>query len=890
MIQGGAVGKPLLRPAWAAWLVTVLAGPLPGQGWQGFTDRNAELKTAAYDFGAAGGGNENYYDGDMGDFDGDGAIDRALISRYGLLHNLAGGVMAPVSTQKLGRPPNSSPSPTGYLFGDEVAIGNDAVQWADIDGDGDLDSIQGGNGEPFTVQANRRGRFSIKKKYSGSALNIVSIDLERDGDVDLAAAHSFCSDALCGHGCPEQNCQGGSWPKEFHLWVNDGTGNFTDQAVQRGLNLGADLIVGIAAGDVDGDRDFDLLLLDGVKRGILLARNDGRGYFSTRLFLFKVPVRPIGPISSGFNQGMNLGDIDDDGDLDLVCALDRDVGTHPRVGHAVFVNDGAGNFAEESDLRFDTGAYTGFLLGGNGKLMDADHDGDLDFLAFDRGKNFFHLFLNDGAGSFSFAPAYSRTFPGQATALGNDTDVTDLDGDGTYDLWVGSAATIVHPLINTYRSPDGLPADVPRDLRVVSGAGGTTLAFRAPSFAATARHYRVYRGMAPGIAPRDRLLLKTVAISPHEDEGFSAPITHHTTTEYLGDADVRLDGEEVRFTDRTALPGITYHYSVSHVGTENTASRPTGEVAGRVEEAPPDDETDPSLDILSPDSQWWSPYPRIVIQYADGGSSIDLESLRVSFDVPIGSGDPASGGRPAGADLSDLFQRKDGGAFVLALAEGQALPQGLATLSARVGDRSGRTTVREVRVNIDSPASSAPRASITAEPTEGDAPLDVSFSGAGSMDPDGLVARWEWYFGDGREALGREATHRFSRPGTYRVLLLVRDHGGAVGTAVLAITVRGEEPVSPPFRRADANCDGRVNVADASHSLEWLFLGGQQPCCLEGADADSNGKVNLVDPVFTLFWLFLGGFPPADPGPSDCGRGPRPPAPPDCEAYPRAGC
>ena len=119
-----------------------------------------------------------------------------------------------------------------------------------------------------------------------------------------------------------------------------------------------------------------------MTRGVTLARNDGKGFFTLEPMPFSQPVRPIGPLSSGFNQGMSLGDIDDDGDLDLVIALERDVAPHPHVGHAIFMNDGAGKFTEESDARFETGDFAGFLRGGNGKLMDMDYDGDLDFPCF----------------------------------------------------------------------------------------------------------------------------------------------------------------------------------------------------------------------------------------------------------------------------------------------------------------------------------------------------------------------------------------------------------------------------------------------------------------------------------------------------------------------------
>ena len=340
-------------------VVQIAAAP-----WAGFVDKAAQLRTETFTFGPANpeafDSNENYYDGDFADFDGDGLMDRGLGSRYGLLKNTGAGFMTPFAGAKY----------VNYLFrGLQPGWGEDAFQWADVDGDGDLDIVQGGNGEPFTLQINQAGRFRTKWTKSGSALNIVNIDIERDGDVDLAVAHAFCSDALCGHGCPEEDCQGGSWPKEFHLWVNDGAGNFTDQANTRGLsNLGADLIVGIVAGDVDKDGDFDLMMINGIKRGITLAQNNGSGVFTRSLIPFSRAMAAIRPISSGFNQGMNLGDIDDDGDLDLVIALQRDTAgsPHPQVAHAIFINNGSGGFVEETATRFIVTGFTGFMSGGNG--------------------------------------------------------------------------------------------------------------------------------------------------------------------------------------------------------------------------------------------------------------------------------------------------------------------------------------------------------------------------------------------------------------------------------------------------------------------------------------------------------------------------------------------
>ncbi len=83
------------------------------------------------------------------------------------------------------------------------------------------------------------------------------------------------------------------------------------------------------------------------------------------------------------------------------------------------------------------------------------------------------------------------------------------------------------------------------------------------------------------------------------------------------------------------------------------------------------------------------------------------------------------------------------------------------------------------------------------------------------------------------------------------------------------------DTVGPPFRRGDANGDGATNLADAVATFNFLFLGGDEPPCLDAADAnDVDNALNLTDGVFLLNFLFLGGDPIADPGPFDCGPEP----------------
>jgi hypothetical protein len=91
------------------------------------------------------------------------------------------------------------------------------------------------------------------------------------------------------------------------------------------------------------------------------------------------------------------------------------------------------------------------------------------------------------------------------------------------------------------------------------------------------------------------------------------------------------------------------------------------------------------------------------------------------------------------------------------------------------------------------------------------------------------------------------------------------------------------------FKRGDANGDGNVLIADAQFVLNFLFLGGAVPPCLDGADANDDSSINLADPIRILFYLFLGGGPPPAPGPNTCGRDPTPDLL-DCITSLGAGC
>ncbi|MEM7261158.1 MAG: hypothetical protein AAF488_04145, partial [Planctomycetota bacterium] len=72
------------------------------------------------------------------------------------------------------------------------------------------------------------------------------------------------------------------------------------------------------------------------------------------------------------------------------------------------------------------------------------------------------------------------------------------------------------------------------------------------------------------------------------------------------------------------------------------------------------------------------------------------------------------------------------------------------------------------------------------------------------------------------------------------------------------------------YVRGDADASGIVNIADPIFILNYLFLGGTIPTCIDAADANGDGgEPSISDPVFLLLWLFAGGNPPPPPTPSD---------------------
>ncbi|MES0491256.1 MAG: FG-GAP-like repeat-containing protein [Leptospirales bacterium] len=256
------------------------------------------------------------------------------------------------------------------------------IAMGDVDGDGDIDRVEGNWRQPNKVYLNDgTGIFIDSGQNLGTDLttNIFLGDLDNDGDLDLVTGNSSNS----------------------KVYINDGTGTFVSS---RQI---ASYWTVVALADLDNDGDLDLFATTWYG-AMSFFMNNGSGVFSQGQ-----TIRDIGT-----NISVALGDIDNDGDLDIIEV--KSVYVWPNK---IYLNDGTGNFVDSGQT---------IILSGKILLEDVDGDGALDIIEMVGGGRV-TIYINDGTGNFVHNGAISPYTYGGIMATG------DVDGDGDLDIVIGAS-------------------------------------------------------------------------------------------------------------------------------------------------------------------------------------------------------------------------------------------------------------------------------------------------------------------------------------------------------------------------------------------------------------------------------------------------------------------
>jgi hypothetical protein len=319
----------------------------------------------------------------------------------------------------------------------------------DVDNDGWIDVLMTALGHTWMLRNNGNGTFTDVTTKAGLAdrrwsTSATFFDYDRDGWLDLFVANyvDFRIDAAreCFSAASARDyCNPAAYsPAPDRLLHNNGDGTFADVSVGSGIGRAPARGLGVLAADLDDDGWTDLYVANDGDPNHLWLNERGSGAFRDAALLGGVALSRFGQAQG--SMGVDLGDVDNDGDEDLfVTNLDNE-------GNVLYVNHGKGLFEERT---VEAGLFALGSTGFGARFVDYDGDGALDLVVANgavrhlsaqarqgdayplRQRN--QLFRNGGGGRFTDVTGRS----GRAFAplhVGRGTAAGDIDNDGDTDL------------------------------------------------------------------------------------------------------------------------------------------------------------------------------------------------------------------------------------------------------------------------------------------------------------------------------------------------------------------------------------------------------------------------------------------------------------------------
>ncbi|MGB6151188.1 MAG: malectin domain-containing carbohydrate-binding protein, partial [Pricia sp.] len=661
------------------------------------------------------------------------------------------------------------------------------IQAGDIDQDNDLDLFQGvnwlrneGNGI-FTT-------FETGIDYNSTPDRAQLADFDRDGDLDAVVG--------------QLGVNGSGNQFEF-AWFESQDEDRTLPWTKNVLDTGIQGSLSVFATDLDFDGDKDIVV--GEWRGeqrLLAFENDlcGSGEFTLR-------VLDDGGLDLEHHDGARVTDIDNDGDLDVISNgwLNNLV---PRIyeNTSELIVDGSPIADAGEDRTVEPG--TEFTLTGTG----SDPDGG------DIASYLWSIQSSPEGDTASLSGADTTevtvTNASQGTYVFRLT-VTDDEGETGIDevtITVGQGTTIGGGNVNRINAGgpaftvEGIDWAVDQNFN-----GGST-----------------FTNAIPIANTNNPQLYQTERFRPSGNGSliYEIPVAN-------GALDVNLHFAEIYFgvsgagsTGGAGSRVFTIDVEGQRIENYDIFVAAGGAATAVIESFTGVNVTDESLTItLIPVTE----FPKIsgieiiepVVEgapVADAGEDQEI-TLPENSIVLTGTGSDGDGG-----EVSFAWTQQSGpdatldGANTAELSVSNMSP-GSYVFRLTVTDDEGESDFDEVSVTV------FPEGGILAvaeaAPTNGSAPLEVTFTGSNSM---GDITSYLWDFKDGNTSTEADPANTFIAPGTYEVELTVTDAGGMSNTTTISIAVVGDEAMGV-FLQENPPKDGIATIRVVNQPDNFMMLG-----------------------------------------------------------------